>query len=99
MSELHDVASAEDFLKVGKCGINFGVRNKLFWRSYFDLGKEKFTTSEKDFNNFMRLYCSTSLGNLKNHELINDSVLRKFKEEVEGWRYLIFMMVWRFSKI
>ena len=50
-------------------------------------------STEKEFNDFMRMYCSTNLGSLKTHDMIDDTVLRKFKDEFEGWRYLMFMMV------
>ena len=78
---------------MGKRGINIGIRNKLFWRHYFGLCKEKFMSTEKEFNDFIRMYCSTSLGKLRSHDLIDDGILRKFKNDIEGCRYLMLMMV------
>ena len=49
--------------------------------------------TEIGLNDFLRLNLSTSLGGYKDGEFINDSILRKFKDEVQGVRYLMLMMV------
>lgn len=49
--------------------------------------------TERGFNDFFRLNVCSSLGGYSNDEWINDSVLRKFKDEVQGCRYLMLMMV------
>jgi hypothetical protein len=37
VANLSDISTPEQCLHVGKTGINYGIRNRLFWRSYFDL--------------------------------------------------------------
>lgn len=93
LANLGEVQTPEEMMLIGKTGINYGVRNKLFWRHYFTLCRENFMDSEKGFNDFFRLNVSRSLGGLKSGEWLNDSILRKFRNEVEGCRYLMLMMV------
>lgn len=87
------IQSHEEMVHAGKTAINYGIRNKLFWRHYFSTCKDKFMSTEQGFNDFFRIKVCSSLGGLQDDEWLNDSILRKFKDEVQGCRYLMLMMV------
>ena len=93
ITELSDIETPNTMLSIGKTAINYNIRNGIFWRQYFDLCHTKFMDNEKGFNDFLRLKLCSSLGGYKDGEWINDSILRKFKDEVQGCRYLMLMMV------